>query len=273
MMQTRVNNLISKVQAILNSSRDLNDDKKRQLKEGCYCLKSHDLVGLDLIILSLSEDKTKETNNSKYKSIIELAKSIREDFMSNVIPLTKAEQLFLNLGYNRFFDLYEEISTMTFWEKESSYRFQRISQVFAVYTEILNYKPFESILKWMSKYRPPMEAEISGDLFKMIRNILAHFPFFDKWNDVWISKELINWHKENQSIDRFFKKFCGKKKVKYRYKITGKEGFEYLSICLPVVYDDGKIYLKDIVSEKQGIQFSLAMMLRVLNTQIDEIKV
>lgn len=269
-MQDRVNELISKVQSILNSSRNLNDVQKRQLRQGCFCLNAHDLAGLDLIIHSFSEDKAKETLSYKHKSIIELAESIREDFMSDVVPLTTAEELFLNLGYDRFFDLYKEISTRSFWEKESSYRFHRISQVFAVYAELLKHEPFDGVLKWMSKYRPPMEAEISGDLFKMIRNILAHFPFFDIWDDVWITKKLINWRKENQSIDRFFKKFCGREKVKYRYKISGNEGFEYLSISLPEVYDDRKIYLKDIVSEKQGVQFSLAMMLRVLNTQIED---
>ena len=263
-MQNKVNELIDRVETVLGTKNDLNDSIKMQLRNACYCLRSHDLIGLKLITNALIEDR--------FKPIIELANLIHKEFNSNVVPLSQAEELFLNLGYNRFFDLYEEISTIPFWDKDASYRFQRVSQIFAVYAEMLQYKPFEGVLKWMSKFRPPMESEISGPLFKFIRNVLAHFPFFDQWDDVWVSKGLVNWYKENQSIDKFLKRFCGTKNIEYRYKIRGKNDFEYLIISFPKIYDDQKIYLKDIVNEKQGVLFSLAMMLKVLNTQIEEIK-
>lgn len=34
---------------------------------------------------------------------------------------TKAEELFLSLAYNRFYDLYEEVMKDDFWDKEPWY--------------------------------------------------------------------------------------------------------------------------------------------------------
>jgi hypothetical protein len=46
----------------------------------------------------------------------------------------------------------------------------------------------------------------------------------------------------------------------------------YLSINFPSTYGDDKIYLKDIISEKDGVKFSFIMMRNILNTQVEEIK-
>jgi len=106
---------------------------------------------------------------------------------------TRSEKLFLSLGYNRFYDLYDEIMEDGFWEKEPWYRFSKVSHVFAVYAELLSYEPFKHVLEAIKKRRPPMESEIGGPFFKFVRNILAHFPVFETWDQVWISKELVNW--------------------------------------------------------------------------------
>lgn len=50
-----------------------------------------------------------------------------------------------------------------------------------------------------------MEAEIGSELFKFIRNIMTHFSFFNSWNDICISRQIINWNKEGQSVDKFLK--------------------------------------------------------------------
>jgi len=116
-----------------------------------------------------------------------------------------------------------------------------------------------------------MESEISGQLFKFIRNVLIHFPIYDSWDEVWINKDLINWRSTNQSIDRFLENFAGKSEVKYRFKEDSKPGFTYITINFPKTYDNEKIFLKDIIKEEEGVKFSLIMMIRVLNTQIDSI--
>ena len=185
---------------------------------------------------------------------------------------SKSEELFLSLGYNRFFDLYEEIMDDDFWNKEEWYRFTKVSHIFSVYAELLTYEPFKHVLQSIKEHRPPMESEIGGPLLKFIRNILAHFPFYETWNEVWINKELINWQKEGKSIDRFLKKNYGHPEIKYRFWEPKKKKMTYMSISFPEKYEDNKIYLKDMVSEKEGVKFSLIMMNQILITQVESIE-
>ena len=184
---------------------------------------------------------------------------------------TKAEELFLSLAYNRFYDLFDEVMKDDFWDKDPWYRFSKVSQTFAIYAELLAYEPFTYVLTAIKKQRPPMEAEIGGPLFKLVRNVLSHFPIFDSWDDVWISKDLVNWQKEGLTIDRFLKKFCGHTEVKYRFWEADKKQMTYMSIRFPDVYSDNRIYLKDIISEKDGVKFSFIMMRDILNTQVESV--
>jgi hypothetical protein len=116
-----------------------------------------------------------------------------------------------------------------------------------------------------------MESEIANDLFKFIRNVILHFPFYNSWNEVWISKSLINWNSEGRSIDRFLKSYSGKQEVKYRFWELDKKLMTYLSIKFPPNYlDDSKIYLKDILSEKEGVKFSYILMKKVIDTQVEK---
>lgn len=183
----------------------------------------------------------------------------------------KAEEFFLNLGYNRFYDLFDEVMNDDFWEKESWYRFSKVSSGFAIYTELLSYKPFGHVLEEIKKHRPPMESEIGGPLLKFVRNVLTHFPLFETWNEVWVNKKLINWQKQGQSIDRFLKKYSGHQEIKYRFWEEDKKQMTYMSIKFPEVYEENKIYLNDIISEKDGVKFSFIMMRKILNTQVESV--
>jgi hypothetical protein len=273
-IQKKVDILISLVGIFREKTNYLDQNQLSQmLINAIFCLKSHDLIGLDIIKTSIEENIYIKTITDEYiiktkKQIFQLINEIKQDFAKDEIPISKAEEIFLNLSYNKFFDILSEIYSKKFWEKEQHYRLSKFSQVFSVYSEILNHEPFLGVFDWLKKYRPPMEAEICGSLFKFIRNILVHFPFFDSWNEIWINKELVNWHRMNQSIDRFLKKYCGTPEVKYRFKENSKQGFTYVTIHFPKKYDNERIYLKDIICEEEGIKFILVMMLRVLNTQI-----
>jgi hypothetical protein len=183
----------------------------------------------------------------------------------------KSEELFLTLGYNKFYDLFDEIMEDEFWEKEGWYRFSKISNIFSVYSELLIYEPFKYVLESIKEKRPPMESEIGGPLFKFVRNILAHFPVFDTWDEVWVSKELVNWQREGLTIGRFLKKYLGHDEVKYRFWEPDKKLMTYISINFPEKYEQNKIYLKDIVAEKDGVKFSLIMMCQILNTQVESV--
>lgn len=193
--------------------------------------------------------------------------------MQQVMELrpTKSEELFLSLGYNRFYDLYDQIIEDSFWEKEDWYRFNKVSNIFAIYSELISYEPFKLVLDTLKVTRPPLESEIGGLLFKFVRNILAHFPLFETWNDVWINKELANWQKEGLTIDRFLKKYSGHAEVKYRFWEAEKRQMTYTIIQFPKQYGNNKIYLKDIISEKDGVKFSLILMRQILNTQVESI--
>jgi len=189
--------------------------------------------------------------------------------VSDVRP-SKSEIAFLNLSYNSFYDLFDLVMDDSFWDKDAGYRFSRVTNGFAIYSEVLNYEPIKWVIEHMRTARPPMEAEIGSELFKFIRNIISHFPFFSSWDDVWISKNLVNWHREGQSIDKFLSHYVGKPPVKYRFWEAAKKRMTYLSITFPIQYDgDARTYLRDMVNEKDGVRFCFVLMRQIMNTQVD----
>ncbi len=117
-----------------------------------------------------------------------------------------------------------------------------------------------------------MESEIGSELFKFVRNLISHFPFFAKWDDVWINKAIVNWYKDGQTIDQFLNKYAGKPEVKYRFWEADKKRMTYLSISFPKEYSDKSIiYLKEIISEIEGVKFSFILMRKILDTQVESV--
>ncbi len=193
--------------------------------------------------------------------------------MTQNIRPNEAEIKFLTLAYNRFYSLFEEIMLESFWKKNKKYRFSKIKDIFAVYTEILNYEPISWVIEHIKTNRPPMEAEIASKLFKFVRNLILHFPFFEKWDDVWFDNILINWKGKEESINKFLNFYKDVGIVKYRFWEEKKKKMTYLSINFPSKYSDGeKIFLKEILTEKEGVKFSLIMMKQILDTQVEVIK-
>lgn len=189
----------------------------------------------------------------------------------NEIKPNKAELKFLNLAYARFFDIYEVIMNDDFFNISEETRFFYIINIVNIYSELLTYEPINHFIKYIKEERPPMEAEISSELFKFIRNIFAHFPVFKSWNEVWVDYELITWSKEDGFINKFIKKYVGKSEVKYRMWIPNKKKIIYVDINFPQEYKDNKIYLKDIINEKNGIIFLCGIMKNVLSSQLENI--
>ncbi len=137
----------------------------------------------------------------------------------NIKPNEK-EKIALNLFYNRFYDLYEELSHNNFFQNESSYRFYKIREIFSIYNELLGYEPIKYYIKVIKKTRPPLEGIIVNDLFSFVRNLLLHFPLFNNWDDVYITQNLATWNKAGR-IHSFLKKSSkikidGKGTIKYR---------------------------------------------------------
>ena len=191
----------------------------------------------------------------------------------NIKPNEK-EKIALNLFYNRFYDLYEELSHNNFFQNESSYRFYKIREIFSIYNELLGYEPIKYYIKVIKKTRPPLEGIIINDLFSFVRNLLLHFPLFDNWDDVYITQNLATWNKAGR-IHSFLKKSSkikidGKRTIKYRIWEESKKLMTHISINFPEEYNDNKIFLKDIISEREGIKLCISFMKEILDSQIED---
>lgn len=186
---------------------------------------------------------------------------------------TESHLLFLTLAYNRFYDLYEEVMNELFWEQDEWVRFSKISQAFSIYVELLNYEPLKVVIKELKTLRPSMESEIGSELFKFIRNVIAHFPFFKSWGEIWINCSMANCWKQGQTIDKYLRKYEAREEVKYRFWEREKGTMTYITINFPDAYtDNSKVFLKDIVSERDGVKFCFILMKNIMDTQVEEIK-
>ena len=110
-------------------------------------------------------------------------------------------------------------------------------------------------------------------MFSFIRNLLLHFPIFNNWNDVYISKNLATWNKAG-TIHRFLEKSSkikidDKGTIHYRIWEKSKKLMTDISISFPEEYgDNNSIFLKDLVSEQEGIKLCLSFMKQILDSQI-----
>lgn len=185
----------------------------------------------------------------------------------------KKEIEVLTLFYNRFYDLYDEIVDDNFLKENANLRFWKLREAFSIYKELLSYEPIKSYIEWMKKGgRLPLEGIIADDVFSFIRNLLLHFPIFNTWDEVYINKNLATWSKVGQ-IDKFLNKCINIKidgacKVHYRIWEEEKKKMTYFSINFPEKYDDNDIYLKDVISEKVGMKFCMALMREILDKQV-----
>ncbi|MBM7587937.1 hypothetical protein JOC86_004512 [Bacillus pakistanensis] len=188
--------------------------------------------------------------------------------MSDQIHPTELEKEFLELAFNRFYDLFDEIMVDSFWNQDASIRIYIIKEIFSVYFEILKYRPIQWII---GNERRPNFTNVGKDLMKFVRNVLFHFPFFESWDDIWIKRSIINlFSTKPQSIDRFLTSYEGKVELKYRFWEEKYKKMTYITIEFPKDYGlDNKIFLKNIISEKDGVKFSLIFMDSILKSQLD----
>ncbi len=180
---------------------------------------------------------------------------------------------FLTKSYNSFLDIHDEVVQTSFWDKDSYYRLSKIRDAILIYSEILDYEPIGWFLEALKKLRPPMEAELSKECLLFIRNIFVHFPFFKSWNEIVLTKEIINWSKPELSIDRFLRRFAGHKEVKYRMWGYKNKSMTYISINFPTSYDqNSEIRLSKFMPEKEGTLFVMSLMHQVLMSQVESMK-
>lgn len=130
-------------------------------------------------------------------------------------------------------------------------KFSIIKELSSITSELLKHKSTCDKMKEVAK-----SSEFNGknvdekfETFIMIRNVINHFPIFESWDDVFITKEMIEWNNPKYSqIKDFFKE-----EKKYSYKIflmdngiwTPKKDIE---INIPKLIDGDRIYLSDFLS-------------------------
>jgi len=190
------------------------------------------------------------------------------------IKPNEEEQFTLSLFCNRFYNLYEELSKEEFFNEKPEYRFYRIREIFSVYKELLGYEPIQHYIQYVKNGgRPPLEGLIVDDLFSFVRNLLLHFPIFDDWNSVYINEDLATWNKSG-TIHKFLSKSSkikidDKGIIKYRIWEKDKKLMTYIQIHLPEEYENkSKIFLKNIISEKEGLKLCISFMKQILDNQI-----
>lgn len=198
--------------------------------------------------------------------------SLKKD--NNVIHPTKKEQEALRIFFDKFYKLYDEITSDSFMDNCPELRFYKTKDFFAIYKELSSYGLINAYLNWIKEGgRPVFDGIISDGLFTCIRNIFAHYPLFDRWDDVYIDKGLATWNKSG-SINQFLSN-CGKIKidgkpiVKYRIWQYETKKMTYFAINFDNQYKQGeKVFLYNIVSESVGTKFFAEMMKRVVDIAI-----
>ena len=70
--------------------------------------------------------------------------------MEKSLPNDKELEV-LTLFYNRFYDLYEEITNDNFFKENAQLRFFKLREAFSIYKELLSYEPIKSYLEWMKR--------------------------------------------------------------------------------------------------------------------------
>ena len=130
-------------------------------------------------------------------------------------------------------------------------KFECIKELASLTSELLEDEEINEKMMEIAK-----SSKINGDniddkfaTFKMIRNVINHFPIFKSWDDIYVSKELLSWNNpKNSQIERFFK---SEKKMSYRiYLNEDNQWVEKVKIDInvPCLGKYNKIYLKDILS-------------------------
>ena len=191
--------------------------------------------------------------------------------MNDPVHPTQDEVEFLNVSFNRFLNLFEEIMPDEFWDKPAEVRFSKTKDLFAVYSEILKYPPMQWVIEANKR---PNYSDVGKNLFKLIRHILMHFPFFERWDDVWIKQSLVNLYSNRpQFIHKFLTENQGRDELKYRFWEEKHKRMTYISVSLPKNYTaGGKVFLRDILPEKDGVKFSAIFMWNIMKVQVEEFR-
>jgi len=187
--------------------------------------------------------------------------------MPDIHP-TIAEARVLEIGYDRFLNLYEEVMNENFRRKRPSTRLTKIKELCSVYSELIKYAPLEFVLE--NTQRPHFTL-IGKEFINFLRNLLLHFPYYETWNQIGFDKALITTLEASGSIDKFLSREHPED-LKYRFWEPSKKRMTYIEVHLKTAYSNGEfIWLEEMVTEKDGVRFLAIFMKEVLMTQVESI--
>ncbi|MEK7638955.1 MAG: hypothetical protein AAB388_02205 [Patescibacteria group bacterium] len=181
---------------------------------------------------------------------------------------SKQEEKFLALGYNRFLDLYKEVSSVGFWSKAKEERLLVVKELLSVYVELIKYRPLGFLL---SNSKRPHTELVGKHLVGFLRNLLLHFPFYSSWEEIVFDKELITSVETCGKIDQFLTK---EHPVDIKYRLWNHKSKEmvYIEVNLQTRYREGmEISLSSIIPEKEGVMLLSLYMYSILMSQVEEI--
>ena len=137
------------------------------------------------------------------------------------------------------------------YDYNNSKKYQLVKSIAGITSELLDSDEINEKMMEIAK-----SSEVNGDniedkfnTFKMIRNVLNHFPIFNSWEEIYISRELVNWN--NPKYSQILDYFDEEKEMSYRiYLNENNEWIEKkkIDIKVPKLEQYNKIYLKDIIS-------------------------
>lgn len=135
-------------------------------------------------------------------------------------------------------------------------KFTLIKSLASLTSELLEVEEINKKMMEIAK-----SSEINGDniedkfnTFKMIRNVVNHFPIFNTWDEIYISRDLINWNDpKNSQIEKFFKTEKCMSYIIYLNEDGKWVEKKKIDIKVPCLGKYNKIYLKDILSIDDAI--------------------
>jgi hypothetical protein len=143
-------------------------------------------------------------------------------------------------------------------EDENNERFSILKELSLLTTELLNDKDIEQKILDLAN-----DSSVNGEdnetklkIFKVLRNIIAHLPFFESYDDIVLSRNILTWNcPGNSSILRFFDNNDGKEiisKIYYKFNDEPYTEIKEIKIIIKKI-DQDEIKLNSIISLNDAI--------------------
>jgi hypothetical protein len=162
-----------------------------------------------------------------------------------------AEQIkFIEMAYARISDIEDQLD-MDLTPPEI--RLYYLKDLFTIFNELLKIKEIKRLDKTDDLTRRRLTELIHTVDF--IRNILLHFPLFKTWDDIYISREFNSGMGGSKGgrIHKFLHPETPMESLAFKLTMEKNMGEREFTIRFPdQLALEGNIYIKDILTEKEG---------------------